>query len=105
MAPGRRFALTLFDGLCRREEPVASAIHAALGIDVAGGSAGDGMRFGKTLLMCDGHVLSDAAVVLLVSTSLPFVVFKTEHFIAGDHRLVVTDADPGRRRALGRAEG
>jgi hypothetical protein len=100
LAPGNRFALTLFDGLCGMEEPVISAIHAALRVDVAGGSAGDGMRFGNTPLIYQGRLVTDAAIVLLVSTRLPFKVFKTEHFKVGDTRLVVTRADAQQRVVL-----
>jgi hypothetical protein len=35
--------------------------------------------------------------MLLVTTPLPFRIFMTQHFIAGDERLVVTAADASRR--------
>jgi hypothetical protein len=35
--------------------------------------------------------------MILISTPLPFKIFKTHHFVSTDERLVVTQADPVRR--------
>ena len=92
------FGFTLIDGLSGREEAVVSALHAAMGeIPLCGGSAGDCMRFRRTLVFYDGQALSDCAVFVLVGTSLPFCAFKTEHFIAGEEKAVITEADPAGR--------
>lgn len=92
------FALTLIDGLSIREEPVAHAFQHALGkIRLLGGSAGDDLRFRQTSLFHSGHFHTDAALLLLVHTDLPFRLFKTQHFSATEQRLVVTAADPARR--------
>lgn len=92
------FAMLLVDGLSLREEPVTRSLKHALGnIQLFGGSAGDGARFKATHVFHDGSFHPDGAVLVLVSTDLPFVVFKTQHFVALDTRLVVTDADPTTR--------
>lgn len=92
------FALLLIDGLSRREEPVAHALQNALGdIPLFGGSAGDDLRLERTWVFHDGAFHTDSAVLLLVSTLLPFRIFKTQHFVSENERLVVTAADPGRR--------
>ena len=92
------FAFLLVDGLSVREEPVAHALQQALGeIPVIGGSAGDGLSFGSTYIYSDGRFFADAAVLVLVSTALPFRTFKTQHFVPTDERLVVTEADPAQR--------
>lgn len=101
-APGagrdQMFAFTLIDGLCGCEEAVVSALHAAMGdIPLCGGSAGDCLRFQRTVVLHQGRLYSDSALVVLVATPLPFQVFKTEHFIAGSEKTVVTEADPARR--------
>jgi hypothetical protein len=101
-APGARrdqmFAFALIDGLCGCEEAVVSALHAAMGdIPLCGGSAGDSLRFRRTFVLYQGNLYSDCALVVLVATSLDFKVFKTEHFIAGREKAVVTGADPARR--------
>ncbi|MBU2627138.1 MAG: FIST C-terminal domain-containing protein, partial [Proteobacteria bacterium] len=41
----------------------------------------------------DGRFYSDSTALILISTSLPFRMFKTQHFISTDERLVVTQAD------------
>ncbi len=90
----QNFAMLLVDGLSTREEDIASALAAALqGIPLFGGSAGDGERFGATSILSDGQFASDAAIVMLVYTELPFWVFKSQHFASSDRKLVVTSAD------------
>jgi hypothetical protein len=92
------FAFLLIDGMSVREEPVTRALQSALGrIPLVGGSAGDGLRFGSTYVYSDGAFQSDRAVLVVVSTSLPFRTFKTQHFVPTDRRAVVTGADPEHR--------
>jgi hypothetical protein len=95
------FALLLIDGLSMREEPVAHALQYALGeIALFGGSAGsadDDLQFTKTFVYSDGFFRSDSAVLILVRTSLPFKIFKTQHFVSTNERLVVTEADSENR--------
>jgi hypothetical protein len=87
------FALLLIDGLSLREERVARTLQEALGkVPVAGGSAGDGIRFRQTSVFVDGSFRSDRAALTLVTTPLPFTVFKTQHFVATEQRLVITEA-------------
>lgn len=87
------FALLLVDGLSFAEESLASMAATVLGdIPLAGGSAGDGLAFGCTHVFADGEALPHGAVLLLVQTELPFEVFKTQHFAAGERRMVVTAA-------------
>lgn len=92
------FAVTLLDGLCRREERIVSALHRALDdIPLVGGSSGDDLAFDDTFAFSDGRLLRDAGVLLLVRTDLPFRVFKTDHFEPTATRMVVTDCDPEAR--------
>lgn len=92
------FALLLIDGLSVREEPVTRALQNALGkLPLVGGSAGDGLLFNSTRVYFEGRFYSDSAVLILVSTQLPFKIFKTQHYVATDQRLVVTEADPALR--------
>ena len=93
--PDNSFALLLIDGLSIREEPVAHALQYALGkVTLFGGSAGDDLKFAKTYVYIDGCFRSDSAALILINTSLPFRIFKTQHFVSTDKRLVVTEADP-----------
>jgi len=92
------FALLLVDGLYGHEEQLAHALQLGLGeLPLIGGSAGDSMGFDQTFVYWDGRFHSEAAVLVLVGTSLPFVEFKTQHFVPTEERLVVTDADPSER--------
>ncbi|MGE5469322.1 MAG: nitric oxide-sensing protein NosP [Bacteroidota bacterium] len=95
---GQTFALLLIDGLSQREEPVAHALQNALGaIPLVGGSAGDDLRLEQTWVFHDGTFHTDSAVLLLLGTTLPFRIFKTQHFVSESERLVVTAADASRR--------
>lgn len=92
------FGFMMIDGMSIREEAVVRTIKSVLGgIELIGGSAGDDLNFAKTWVYHDGAFHTDAALVILVSTELPFKVFKTQHFITDAERLVVTEADPERR--------
>ncbi len=98
LAPEDAFAFMMIDGLCMREEAVARAFYDGLGgIALAGGSAGDDLAFVRTAVLCDGRFVSDAALLLVATTPHPFSVFKTQHFVCGDERLVVTGAIPTER--------
>lgn len=96
--PDNSFAFMLIDGLSIREEPVTHALQYSLGrIPLFGGSAGDDLRFTRTGIFCNGRFHPDSAALIVINTSLPFRIFKTQHFISTDERLVVTEADTSRR--------
>lgn len=91
---GSPFGLMLIDGLCRREEAVMSAVYASLDdIPIVGGSAGDGLRFERTWVFFDGKAHTNAALLILLNTSLPFRVFKCDNFEPQPQKMVVTEAD------------
>lgn len=99
--PERYFGFMLVDGLCGREESLARAFHDGLGgIPLLGGSAGDDLAFSRTFVLYNGRFASDAALLLVGSSPHPFTVFKTQHFVCGDERMVVTRANPGERSVL-----
>ncbi|MCJ2046638.1 FIST C-terminal domain-containing protein [Methylobacterium sp. J-078] len=95
---GRRFALSLIDGLTNAEETVVSAIAWALdGIPLVGGSAGDDLTFRETVLLHDGRIHRRAAVLLLVETDFPIQIFKSDNFEPTDTKFVVTASDDEQR--------
>lgn len=97
-ADQKSFGLLLIDGLCQREETVMSSIYGSLdNIPVVGGSAGDGLRFDKTWVFCDGKAHTDAAILILLKTALPFRLFKCDNFEPSATKMVVTEADIERR--------
>lgn len=92
------FGFLLCDGLAMAEEILVRSLYANLaGIQLIGGSAGDGIRFGSTHLYHRGRFHTDCALFTLVSMPVAFRVFKTEHFTPASRKLVVTGADPTRR--------
>lgn len=96
--PSRAFCMLLIDGLSFQEEGFVSSMARGLGgLPLFGGSAGDGTRFEQTWVFHEGAFRRDVAVAAMVQTDRPFKVFKTQHFVAGDEKMVVTRADPARR--------
>ena len=94
----RMFGFLLIDGLSMLEEQVAAALYNQFeGVSIIGGSAGDDLQFRETKVYADGTFVSDAATFTLFETSLPFHVFKTQHFRPTNQKLVITEADPSRR--------
>ncbi len=92
------FGLVLIDGLSLAEETVLSAVYPELGdIPLFGGSSGDDLKFRETKLFCNGIATTDSAVLILVHTTCPFHVFRTEHFVETDRKMVITEADPASR--------
>lgn len=92
------FGFLLIDGLSMQEEVLVSSVYSRLPhVQVFGGSAGDGTRFEVTHIYHEGKFHGDCALFSLVHSSLPFRVFKTEHFVASNQKMVITGADPARR--------
>ncbi|MEM1372202.1 MAG: FIST N-terminal domain-containing protein, partial [Pseudomonadota bacterium] len=92
------FGLMLVDGLSNVEEMLVTAIGWAMGdLKLIGGSSGDRLRFHQTVLIHNGAVVSDAAILLLVDSEHAFQTFKTQSFEPTDAKLVVTKADPEQR--------
>ncbi len=98
IGPGDTFAFLMIDGLSCSEEPIVSSIYSALeDIPLFGGSAGDGLNFNRTFVFHEGAFHTNSAVLTLVRTHNPFKVFKTQHFISSEKKMVVTEADPKTR--------
>lgn len=97
--PGlKAFAFLLIDGLSVQEERLVGHLHASLkGIPLVGGSAGDDLAFERTHVFFEGRFLSNAAVLAVCLTRLPFTAFKTQHFEPTEQKLVITDSDPKTR--------
>jgi hypothetical protein len=98
-APGwSRFGLLMIDGLCQREELVAATVDAALGdLPVLGGSAGDGLRIGRTPHALDGESHPESAILCLVASAFPVEEVIFDHFTPSGSRMVVTAALPEER--------
>lgn len=92
------FTFLLIDGLSTKEDQLTSELSVGLGpVPFFGGSAGDGTDFEQTFVLHGGKAHSNAAVLIQVHTLCPVKVFKTDHLIPAQTRMVVTGADPARR--------
>ena len=95
---GPAFAMILVDGTSHTEESIVAAVHWAIEhVPLVGGSAGDGLTFQGAVVVHEGRVMADAAVLLVIETEIPFRVFKTQNFEPTPIKLVVTAADTERR--------
>ena len=91
-------AFLLTDGLSLMEDQLVWALSEALGQSpLVGGSAGDGLSFGKTFVLHQGRFLTDAAVLAILRTPCRVTAFRFDHLEPTDKRMVVTDADPAKR--------
>ncbi|WP_084536656.1 nitric oxide-sensing protein NosP [Azospirillum halopraeferens] len=96
--PVNTFAMLLIDGVSCCEETVVSSLQSVLGhIPLLGGSAGDDLAFERSWVLHGDGFHERSAVLVLVATHHPFEVFKTEHFVGSETRLVVTAAAPDLR--------
>lgn len=99
--PGKdnEFVFLMVDGLSAMEDALAAALAPGLGgAPLFGGSAADGARFLETLVFHGGRALRNAAVVAILRSDCAVKVFKFDHFLPTETRMVVTRADPARRR-------
>ena len=95
---GKTFGLLLVDGLSKMEEELAAELGLQLpNIPIVGGSAGDDLRLRETHVWYKNEFHSDAAILALVTTDLPFQPLQVHHFIPGKRTVEITSADPKNR--------
>jgi len=92
------FGFLLIDGLSSAEEKTAALLYSTLDkTPLFGGSAGDDLAFEKTFVYFNGKFRQNCALLTLFVTSLPFHIFKTQHLIPTDKKLVITGTIPEKR--------
>ncbi|WPU66679.1 FIST signal transduction protein [Peredibacter starrii] len=95
---GKTFAVLLIDGLSVQEEEYVSIIDDILkGVPLIGGSASDKLEFKSTLVYSNGVLQENTATLAIITTTIPFEIFKVQHFMETDKRFVITNADPKTR--------
>ena len=93
------FNFLMIDGLSTQEDALTAHLSTGLGsIPLFGGSAGDGTDFDKTFILHDGKTHSNAGMLIQFRSNCPVSVFKSDHFLPTEQRMVVTSADPAARR-------
>ena len=98
--PARHAAIALVDGRSGFEESFCLGSAAtAPQIKFVGGSASDLFEDPpRARIFHGGRALAGAGVVAILETDLPFAVIESEHMVPTPSRVVVTAADPERRR-------
>lgn len=92
------FGFLMVDGLSLKEDEVSAALSTAMGpAPFFGGSAGDGLNFGETRVLHNDLLRSDAAVFAIIRSACKTRIFKIDHLIPTEIKMVVTGADPERR--------
>ncbi|MBK6911901.1 MAG: FIST C-terminal domain-containing protein [bacterium] len=95
------FGFLLIDGLTAKEEQVIGQLYHALGnVPIVGGSAAGGDSFKSTYVYYKGEFHTKAATFSVFATTLPFEIFRTQHFIPSNTKLVITQARPEERLVL-----
>lgn len=93
------FGLLLIDGSSGHEELVTATCEAVIpALTVVGGSAADGLRFGRTHLAMNGVQHGLAALFCHVATDFEIEEIILDHFTPKGQKIVVTDGDPENRR-------
>lgn len=93
------FGLLLIDGSSGHEELVTATCEAVIpALTVVGGSAADGLRFGRTHLAMNGVQHGLAALFCRVATDFEIEEIILDHFIPEGQKIVVTEGDPEHRR-------
>src|SRR5262249_28893965 len=87
---GELYGMLLIDGLSQREESFAAAVAAAAPqVRWVGGSAAD-LDFRAAHIFHQGRAVRDAALLLVLRTTLPIVVIKSDHMRPTGKKTVVT---------------
>jgi hypothetical protein len=94
LIPARHVALTIIDGAASHEEAVCiGAAAAAPTIRMVGGcSSIEVQSSGGSAIWVNGHVLSDAAIAIVLECDVPFHPVSSSHLISTDIKTVVTAA-------------
>ncbi len=92
------FGLLLVDGMSGVEEPLVRMMASTISsIPLIGGSAGDDLHYTSAFVLYQGQIYDNSAILVLITTSLPFQIVKSQNIRASDKRLVVTEAIPEQR--------
>ena len=95
----RYVAVCLVDGRSGREESfIAGAAGGAPAIQFVGGSASDSHGPQPAArIIAGGRAMSDAGLILLFESGVPFTPIMSEHMIPTGEPVVVTESDPASR--------
>lgn len=94
--------ILLVDGLSSAEEKVLSVINSIFDgkLDLIGGSAGDDLKFQKTLLSLNGEVLENGAILTLLKSNVATKLYKENIFVSQNISMDITKADERNRKII-----
>lgn len=97
------FAFSFVNGLCNAEENLLALFYAIIHNEdfiLAGGSAGDDLKFKVTYVSYNGQITTEGAVILFFKTECKFKVINENLFTSTGKKLKITDADAKNRLVL-----
>jgi hypothetical protein len=98
--PDQHVGIVITDGLSGAEERLIEAINEKTEIAFVGGSAGDDLKFDKTLVFSGKTVHERSAILLLMKVPRGFEVVKTQSFKPTGVVLEATDVDVAHRKVV-----
>ena len=97
------FAISLICGLLNAEEGLLSLMYSLIKDPeflIAGGSAGDDLKFKSTSVCYNGRVTTNGGVFLFVRTNAHFENYKENIFQRSGKSVMLTDVNPETRKVL-----
>lgn len=97
------FAFCFVNGLCNAEESLVALFYAIIRNEnfvLAGGSAGDDLKFKKTYVSYNGKCATEGAVILFVRTQCKFDIRKENLFTPTGKLMKITEADMHTRKII-----
>lgn len=97
------FAFGFVNGLCNAEENLVALFYAIMHNEdfiLAGGSAGDDLKFRTTYVSYNGEITTQGAVLLFIKTECKFTVVKENLFTATGKKMKITEADGQNRKII-----
>jgi len=101
LTPKRHFCIGLTDGIAGVDGSAVAEMGAELGnVPFLGGVAGDDLKFEKTYVIANDQAYAGGAVFIFAESEIPFRQIKHQHFIPGEHEVVITSAIEPDRKVL-----
>lgn len=96
----RYVGIVLMDGMSRSEEKIMERIGDLSELIFVGGSAGDDLKFQETFVFINGEAYSDAALLIIIKSGVPFDIIKTQSFQKTDKKLIATKVNEANREII-----
>ena len=93
----KHFGLVYIDGLSKAEEWLLDTLGNHSNVMFVGGSAGDDLKFAKTIIYANGKYYDNAAVLVLIKSKVNFGFEKIQSFTPTNKKVVATKVDEANR--------